>query len=75
MFDNKLTQEHIDHINQLVKLHVNKAKRSSSETAWQDCERNGMDAIRRYCNNNNLPTLGDHMIHANISLTGVWENL
>ena len=55
-------------INSIVRKHVNKAKRSKKETAWQDAQRLGMDEIRKYCMSEDLDLLGEHMVIASILL-------
>jgi hypothetical protein len=71
MFNNEISQAHQNSINRIVNKHLSKARKSNNENAWQDCERKGMDQVTLYCHVNNLPMLGDHMINANIMLSGI----
>ena len=51
-------------INEIISRFINAAKKSRKETAFQDAERKGMDAVQKYCRDNHIGTLGSHMVHA-----------
>ena len=68
MFNNQPNQEQQVQIDKIVKRHVNAARRSNRETAFQDCERKGGDAVRKYCRAQGIATLGAHMINAAMQL-------
>ena len=68
MFHNQPNQEQSMKIQGIVNRFVRAAKTSSKETAWQDAHRKGMDAITKYCHEQGLALLGDHMIRASFQL-------
>lgn len=68
MFDKSPTTEQSKEIDKIVARFIKKAQRSNKETAWQDADRNGMDAVRTYCRDKGLDTLGAHMVRANLAL-------
>ena len=70
MFDRMVTEEHNAAIAKITAKHVKKAERSDRETAWQDCQRLGMDEVTKYCHKHDLPLLGDHMVRASNTLEG-----
>ena len=70
MFDNDISQAHQHSIDRIVNKHISKARKSNHENAWRDCERKGMDQVTLYCHVNKLPMLGQHMVNANIMLSG-----
>lgn len=64
----QITQEQSSEIDKIVSRFIKAAKKSHKETAFQDAERKGMDAIRKYCRDQGLATLGTHMVRANLKL-------
>jgi len=68
MFDKNPTQEQSLEIDKIVNRFIKAALKSRKETAFQDAERNGMDAVREYCRDQGLATLGNHMIRANFKI-------
>ena len=68
MFDKNPTQEQSLEIDKIVNRFIKAALKSRKETAFQDAERNGMDAVRKYCRDQGLAIMGNHMIRANQKL-------
>ena len=68
MFHNQPNQEQSMKIQGIVNRFVRAARTSSKETAWHDAERKGMDAVTKYCREQGLALLGDHMIRASFQL-------
>ena len=68
MFDKNPTQEQSLEIDKIVNRFIKAALKSRKETAFQDAERKGMDAVRKYCEDQGLATLGNHMIRANFKI-------
>jgi len=66
--ENRLTPEQHIAILLIANKFMEAAKKSNKETAFQDADRKGMDAIRKYCRTNDLPVLGDHMVRASLIL-------
>jgi|TARA_R110000744_G_scaffold1877_1_gene7368 hypothetical protein len=58
-------------IDGIVDQYVDACRKSNKETAYQDAERKGMDAVRKYCKQAGLPLLGDHMIKASNTLSNI----
>ena len=68
MFSVRLSEEQEVKINSIVNRFIKSARKSSKETAYQDAERKGMDAVRKYCKEQGLPIFGEHLIKAHFSL-------
>jgi post-segregation antitoxin (ccd killing protein) len=68
MFDKNPTQEQSLEIDKIVNRFIKAALKSHKETAWHDAERKGMDAVTKYCRDQGLATLGNHMIRANFKI-------
>jgi hypothetical protein len=66
--DNDLTVVQHYKIEAITSKFVRAARKSGKETAWQDAERKGMDAIREYCMKEGLPMFGNHMLKAVLAL-------
>lgn len=60
------TPEQLIEIEKLARKYRHWALKSNRETAYQDAERMGMDAIREYCRKRDIPTLGEHMVAASL---------
>jgi|TARA_B110001469_G_scaffold107218_1_gene107347 hypothetical protein len=73
MFDKQPNQEQSMRIQSIVNRFVRSARNSRKETAWQDSERKGMDAVTKYCHEQGLALLGDHMIRASNQLSNYGE--
>jgi hypothetical protein len=64
MFDKNPTQEQSLEIDNIVNRFIKAALKSRKETAFQDAERKGMDAVRKYCRDQGLASLGNHTLRA-----------
>jgi len=73
MFDKNPTQEQSSEIDKIVNRFIKAALKSRKETAFQDADRKGMDAVRKYCRDQGLATLGNHMIRAQFKIINAFE--
>ena len=62
------TPEQLNDIRKIAYRFHQQANRSNRETAWQDAERKGMDKIVEYCRKHDIPTLGEHMVAASLTI-------
>jgi len=65
MFDNKPNEKQHNDICAIIKKYKMKALKDNKafkETAFQDADRKGMDAIREYCRTNAIDTFGIHIV-------------
>jgi len=66
-----ISYTHLDKIEGIVNQYIDACRKSNKESKYQDAERKGMDAVRKYCKQHGLPLLGDHMIKASNTLINI----
>lgn len=69
MFNKEITEKDRAAIGEIVRRHVGALYGNNKETRYDDCYREGMDEVTKYCRDSGLPTLGYHMVEASCFLS------